>query len=140
MADRPDPAALAEVTKGMSDEQLEASVKEMGVDDTLKQIFAGMEEHFRPDKAGDTETTIQYDIKVDGEVKQWSVNIAGGECSTSPGAADSPRLTLEVGLVDFVRLIFNQAQGPQLFMTGKLKLKGDMMFAMKMQNFFERPA
>jgi putative sterol carrier protein len=45
---------------------------------------------------------------------------------------------MALGLVDFIRLIFNQAQGPQLFMSGKLKLQGDMMWAMQMQNYFER--
>jgi putative sterol carrier protein len=36
-------------------------------------------------------------------------------------------------------LILGQADGTQLFMSGKMKLQGDMMFAMQMQGFFDRP-
>ncbi len=52
---------------------------------------------------------------------------------------DSPRLTLKLALSDFIRLIFNQADGTQLFMTGKMKLQGDMMFEMQMQGMFQQP-
>jgi putative sterol carrier protein len=34
--------------------------------------------------------------------------------------------------------VLGQAEGSQLFMGGKLKLQGDMMFAMQMQTFFDR--
>jgi putative sterol carrier protein len=140
MADRPDPAQLAEAIKGLSDQELEDSVKTMGVDDTLQQIFDGMQEAFVAEKAQGVDATVQYDIKSNGEVKQWTVEMAQGECKTRAGSAESPRLTLELGLVDFVRLIFGQAEGPQLFMSGKLRLKGDMMFAMQLQGLFDRPA
>ena len=135
-----DPAQLAEVVKEMSDEELAEQIKNLGTDEVLKGIFDGMQQAFNADKAAGTEATLQYDINTDDGQKQWKVEIANGTCTTSEGAAADPRLTLEVALVDFIRLIFGQAQGQQLFMSGKLKLKGDMMFAMQMQTFFDRPA
>ena len=142
MSDQPqvDPAQLAEAIKGMSDEDLKKSVTDMGVDDTLKQIFTGMQEAFNPGKAQGAEAVMQYDIDTDDGVKSWTVTIANGECTVGEGTADSPRLTLKLALVDFIRLIFGQADGTQLFMTGKMKLQGDMMFAMQMQGMFDRPA
>ena len=134
----PDPAQFAAAVQGLSDDQLDSAIKDMGTDSVLTAIFDGMQQAFDPSKAQDVEATLQYDIKTDEGTKQWSVVIANGSCSTSEAAANDPRLTLELGIVDFVRLIFNQVQGPQLFMTGKLKLKGDMMFAMQMQNYFKR--
>lgn len=140
MADRPqvDPAQLAEAVKGMSDEDLAKTVKDMGVDETLKNIFEGMRDSFKPEAAKDVSATVQYDVDTGEGVKQWSVTFADGTCSVQEGTTESPRLTIAVGLVDFIRLIFNQAQGPQLFMSGKMKLQGDMMWAMQMQNYFER--
>ena len=135
-----DPAQLAEAIKGMSDDELKDSIKAMGVDDTLKQIFQGMQDAFIASKAAGVNSTIQYDIETDDGTKTWSVAIADGTCKTSEGAATDPRLTLKLQLVDFVRLIFGQADGTQLFMTGKMKLSGDMMFAMQMQGMFDRPA
>ena len=137
MADMPDPAVLAEAIKDLDDDALAEQVRSIGVDEVLKAIFSGMEEAFVPERAAGVDSTIQYDISTEEGTKTWSVSFAWGECTTSEGAAANPRLTLQVGLVDFIRLIFGQAQGPQLFMTGKIKLQGDMMFAMQMQGFFK---
>lgn len=140
MSERPDAAQLAEAIKGLSDEDLKVELEKWGVDTVLKDIFAGMQDAFRPDKAGSNAALIQYDVDVDGDIRSWTVDIANGACKTSEGAAENPRLTLQLGLINFVRLIFRQADGTALFMSGKLKLKGDMMFAMQMQNYFESPA
>lgn len=136
--ERPDPGQLAEMVKGLSDEELDEAVKNLGVDEVLTNIFDGMQQRFIPEKAAGVQCTIQYDIATDGHTKQWTVTFADGRCETSPGPAPGPRLTLQLALVDFVRLVLGQAEGSQLFMGGKLKLQGDMMFAMQMQTFFDR--
>jgi putative sterol carrier protein len=133
-----DPAQLAEAVKGMSDEELATTLTNLGTDEVLRNIFEGMRDSFNPESAKDVSATVQYDVTTDDGVKQWSVNFDNGTCTVTEGPSDSPRLTMALGLVDFIRLIFNQAQGPQLFMSGKLKLQGDMMWAMQMQNYFER--
>lgn len=136
--DLPDPAQLAELIKTLSDEELKAQLDQLGPDNVLKEIFDRMPEAFIAEKAQGSDAVIQYDITTDDGVKQWTVTVKDGVCTTSEGAAPDPRLTLQLGIVDFVRLIFGQAEGTQLFMTGKLKLKGDMMFAMQMQSWFDR--
>ncbi len=134
----PDPAQLAELIKTLSDEELKAQIDQLGTDNVLREVFGRMPEAFIAEKAQGTDAVMQYDIATDDGVKQWTVTIEDGTCTTSEGPAADPRLTLQLGIVDFVRLIFGQAEGTQLFMTGKLKLKGDMMFAMQMQTFFDR--
>jgi putative sterol carrier protein len=136
---QPDVEQLAEAIKSLSDEELKKQVTNIGIDTTLQQIFDGMQEAFQPSKAQGINAVIQYEIETDEGTKNWTVEVADGKCTTSEGSAPDPRLTLGLPLVDFVRLIFGQADGTQLFMTGKLKLKGDMMFAMQMQGFFDRP-
>src|SRR5918992_2537871 len=100
-----DPAAVAQAMKGLPDEEIVKQVKERGVDKSLKQIFDGMQEAFNPDKAAGVNAVIQYDVAVNGETKSWSVNIADGKCTTSEGASENPRLTLQTALPDFMRLI-----------------------------------
>ncbi len=138
MADTPDPAVLAEAIKDLDDEALAEQVRGIGTDEVLRAIFSGMEEAFVPERAAGVDSTIQYDISTEEGTKTWSVSFGDGRCKTAEGPATEPRLTLQIGIVDFIRLIFGQAQGPQLFMTGKIKLQGDMMFAMQMQGFFKR--
>ncbi|HEX2295328.1 MAG TPA: SCP2 sterol-binding domain-containing protein [Actinomycetota bacterium] len=138
MADTPDPAVLATAIKDLDDDALAEQIRGIGTDEVLRAIFSGMEEAFVPERAAGVDSTIQYDISTEDGTRTWAVSFANGKCATSEGPATSPRLTLQIGLVDFIRLIFGQAQGPQLFMTGKIKLQGDMMFAMQMQGFFRR--
>ncbi len=140
MTETPDPAVLAEAIKDLDDEALAEQIRSIGVDSALQAIFSGMEEAFVAERAAGVDSTIQYDISTEDGTKTWTVAFASGRCTTADGAAENPRLVLQIALVDFIRLIFGQAQGPQLFMTGKIKLQGDMMFAMQMQGFFERPA
>ena len=135
-----DPTQLAELVKELSDDELREQINNLGVDEVLKGVFEGMEQHFLAEKAAGVNSTLQYDIDTDQGQKQWTVTIADGACKTSEGAASDPRLTLQIDIADFIRLVLGQAQGQQLFMSGKLKLKGDMMFAMQMQTFFDRPA
>ena len=139
MADTPDPAVLAEAIKDLDDEALAEQIRGIGTDEVLRAIFGGMEEAFVPERAAGVDSTIQYDISTEEGTRAWSVSFEGGKCTTSEGPATNPRLTLQIALIDFIRLIFGQAQGPQLFMTGKIKLQGDMMFAMQMQGFFNAP-
>ena len=139
MADTPDPAVLAEAIKDLDDDALAEQIRGIGTDEVLRAIFSGMEEAFVPERAAGVDSTIQYDISTEDGTKTWSVSFAGGRCTTSEGPATNPRLPLQIALVDFIRLIFGQAQGPQLFMPGKIKLQGDMMFALQMQGFFNAP-
>jgi putative sterol carrier protein len=45
-------------------------------------------------------------------------------------------VTLGMALPDFLRFITGKLDGMQAFMSGKLKLAGDMMFAQTMQTWF----
>ena len=67
------------------------------------------------------------------------MRIADGRCEIERGRAESPRVTIRMGLADFLRLITGGANGMQLFMTGKLKVPGDLFFAQTYQSWFDRP-
>jgi putative sterol carrier protein len=49
-------------------------------------------------------------------------------------------VTFTLDGVDFLKLVTNNVQGPELFMTGKLKLEGDMMFAAQLPALFTIPS
>ena len=42
--------------------------------------------------------------------------------------------------VPFLKLVTGQESGPTMFMTGKLKIEGDLMFASRMTSFFRIPS
>ena len=47
-------------------------------------------------------------------------------------------MTLGQSLPDFLRFIAGELDGMQAFMSGKLRLSGDLMFAQNMQRWFNR--
>ncbi len=105
----------------------------------VKMIFDGMAGSFQPDKAAGVNTVIQYDVTGEGG-GQWNVVIAEGACEVSAGTHDAPKLTLTVDAQDWIDMVMGKLDGQQAFMAGKLKLKGDMAMAMKMNNFFAPPS
>ncbi|TMB01520.1 MAG: SCP2 sterol-binding domain-containing protein [Deltaproteobacteria bacterium] len=129
---------LAATLEGRSDEEITQGVVAQGADTVLGQIFSGMSEAFLPEKAGSQSAVIQYDINVGGTVHTYQLKIAGGKCELVKGAAGPARVTLALQAPDFLRLVTGKLNGMQAFMTGKLKLTGDMMFAQVMQGWFEQ--
>ena len=102
---------------------------------TVKETFDLMESRFRPDKAAGTNATIQYEISGDGG-GTWNAVINNGACKVSEGAAASPSLTLQMTGQDWLDMLSGKQSGQMLFMSGKLKLKGDMSLAMKLASLF----
>jgi len=133
------PEEFARLVKGSSDEEIASTVHQAGTGDVLDRIFDGMEESFLPEKASDVDADIVFVITDDGDSHSYLVAIHDGSCKTSRGTADNPKVTLTSGLVPFIKLVTGQAQGPQLFMAGKLKVSGDLMFSTRIMTFFDQP-
>jgi putative sterol carrier protein len=102
---------------------------------TVKESFEAMPGRFRPDKATGTSAVIQYDIGGDGG-GTWNAVIKDGTCTVNQGAAPSPNLTLSIAAQDWLDMLTGKQSGQMLFMSGKLKIKGDMGLAMKLGSMF----
>ena len=134
-----DPAAvLVELVGGKSDDDLNQLATDLGVETLLAQIFAGMQQAFVPDHAAGVDATVQWDVTAPDGVHSWHVSVSDGACEVGPGPADAPRVTLGQSLPDFLRFIAGELDGMQAFMSGKLRLSGDLMFAQSMQRWFNR--
>ncbi len=132
-------ADLATMLEGRSDEEIAKGVEAQGVEGVLASCFAGMAEAFLPEKAAGQSAVVQYDITAAGKTHSFQLKVAGGKCEVVAGAAGPARTTLGLNVADFLRLITGKLNGPQAFMSGKLRLTGDMMFAQVMQGWFQQP-
>ena len=134
-----------ELAKNMAeatDEQLTELMSGPMRDQILDEIFRRMAEHFRADAAGDTEAVIHWRIggAPDGGTTDYETVIRGGTCDVHRGfEAEDARVTFKIGGADFLRLVTGNAAGPMLFMSGKLKIEGDMMFAANAASLFVIP-
>jgi putative sterol carrier protein len=54
--------------------------------------------------------------------------------------AETPRVAIITAPVPLLKLVTGQQSGPVLFMTGKLRLEGDVMFASRLTSFFRIPS
>jgi putative sterol carrier protein len=133
------PEQFAEMIRGATDQQIVETVHQSGTKEVLDRTFQGMQEAFDPDKGKGVDAVIQWVVTDDGEEHPYAFTISGGSCSMQEGKVDDARVTLTTDLVSFFRLIVGQAQGPSLFMTGKLKVAGDLMFAQQVSGFFRQP-
>ena len=66
---------------------------------------------------------------------EWNIDVSstGPSCKPGSGAADC---TIAITDEDFQKLYENPANGMQLFFSGKLKVSGNTMLAMKLQKLF----
>lgn len=103
---------------------------------TVHETFEAMAGRFRADKATGTNATIQYDISGEGG-GTWNAVIKDGTCAVNPGAAPNPNLTLQIAASDWLDMLSGKQSGQMLFMSGKLKVKGDMGLAMKLGSMFQ---
>ncbi len=139
--DASDYSALKNVVEEKSNEELVSAIQQQegGVDGVLDQVFAGMAESFNPDKAAGQQAVVQFEISAPDGTHEYAMRIADGRCEVERGRAESPRVSIRMGLGDFLRMITGTANGMQLFMTGKLKVSGDLFFAQTYQSWFDRP-
>ncbi|MDG4762850.1 SCP2 sterol-binding domain-containing protein [Solwaraspora sp. WMMD406] len=107
----------------------------------LDEAFGRMPSLFRPEKAGSTSAVIHWNItgRPDGGTDTYEIVIDNGTCQVTSTPEREPRLTLTLAPLDFVKVISGSANPMMMFMTGKLKAKGDLGLAANIANLFDIP-
>jgi putative sterol carrier protein len=106
---------------------------------TIAKLMSLMPKAFVPEKAGDLEAVIQFNLAGEGG-GDWAVMISEGSCSVKQGIAENPKLTLSAQASDYLDIITGKVNAMSAFAEGKIKLKGDLGLAMKLMTFFKLPA
>lgn len=103
--------------------------------DEVKSLFPAMMDRFIPEKAGDISATILFDLSGDNGGFYW-IEIADGAATTGAGEMSDPSMTVKASADDWFAVATGEMNAMQAFMTGKLKILGDMGLAMKLQTIF----
>lgn len=74
---------------------------------------------------------LQFLITGDGG-GNWHFIMGGGEIKVAPGQHESPTTTFTIEAQDYLSLAQRKADPQMLFMSGKLKVAGDMSLAMRL--------
>ncbi len=98
----------------------------------VKAYFDNLSENVDASKIAGMNSIFQFNL---GE-EVYSVKVADGAVVVSEGATEGANIQLTMSPEDFLALTSGQLNSQQAFLTGKLKIKGDMQLALKLQNVF----
>jgi len=104
---------------------------------TAQQVFSELNDRLRadPQKVAGTNAAYLFDLTGDGG-GPYHIVLQDGSGEAGPGAVENPNVTFTMSAGDLVGLRTGKLDGTMAFMSGKLKIKGDMGLAMKLQTFF----
>ena len=100
----------------------------------VQAIFPGMVARFLPEKAAGVNATIAFDLSGDNGGQFW-IKVADGAAECGEGSVDA-EMTVRASADDWVGVVTGALNPMQAFMTGKLKIQGDMGLAMRLQTMF----
>ncbi|RYP50564.1 hypothetical protein DL768_003960 [Monosporascus sp. mg162] len=72
-----------------------------------------------------------------GETESWHIDLKE-KGAVGTGLGSKPTVTLSLSDEDFGKLVSGKANAQRLFMSGKLKIKGDVMKATKMEPILKK--
>jgi putative sterol carrier protein len=99
---------------------------------TAQEFFAALPERVDPGKTAGMNNTYVFDVEGAG---QWTVAVDDGAVSVTEGAGEAD-CTISATEETLVKIAKGEANATTAYMTGKLKIKGDMGAALKLQKLF----
>jgi putative sterol carrier protein len=134
------PKEFAQLVKATPDSQI---AQVMGGDSRAKildEVFNRMPSLFRPEKAGNTSAVIHWIITggaAGGDT--YETVIENGACTVTNQAARDPKLAMTMDPVTFLKVVSGDGNPMMMFMTGKIKAKGDLGLAAQVAKLFDIP-
>lgn len=102
---------------------------------TVEEIMQQLPTAFDPERAAGVKANVQFDFTSDGG-KKYIVRIADGQCSVEEGEIANPDATLIASQATYQAVAEGRLNVATAFMTGKLKVKGNMQLMMRFQQIF----
>jgi putative sterol carrier protein len=97
-----------------------------------KDFFDSLESRADESKLAGMTNSYLFDIEGEG---QWLVSVADGKIGVADGGGDADATISTTGET-FEKIVAGEQNPTTAYMTGKLKIKGDMGAAMKLQKLF----
>ena len=100
--------------------------------DSVRNFFENDLPNIEPSKLGGMSKTYAFDIDGAG---QWTVAIDDGRLDVSEGLGEAD-CTISASEETLLKITRGEQNATAAYMTGKLKIKGDMGAALKLQQLF----
>ena len=100
--------------------------------ESVREFFERLESRVDPAKTAGMTNSYVFDIDGAGV---WKVDVSDGSVRVVEGAGDAD-CTISASEETFQRIRSREQSPTSAYMTGKLKVRGDMAAAMKLQKLF----
>ncbi len=101
----------------------------------VSEVLQGMIEAFNPGQAKGVNASIQLNTSGEGGGTHI-IKVANGKATWEEGTAPDPTVTISVSARDWLDIVTGKLDATKAFMTGKLKISGDMNLMMRFQKMF----
>jgi putative sterol carrier protein len=101
----------------------------------VKEVFEKVTEFFNTTAAQGLDAVFQFDITGD-EGGIWNVIVKDGVCQVQEGTHDEPTVTLTMSAEDWLAMVNKELNPMQAFMSGQLRVSGDIMLAQRIPELF----
>jgi putative sterol carrier protein len=98
----------------------------------IAMLFRKIENHMTADVIEKTGAIYQFEVLGD-EAGTWHLDLKNAPGKTGKGPIESPDAILTMDSKDFFNMLSGQLKPANAFLSGKLKINGDMRKAMKME-------
>jgi putative sterol carrier protein len=99
---------------------------------SAREYFENLESRLDASKTAGMSNSYLFDIEGEGK---WKVDVQDGKVSVSEGGEDADAV-ISTSAETFEKIASGEQNPTSAYMTGKLKVKGDMGAAMKLQKLF----
>jgi putative sterol carrier protein len=99
---------------------------------SAKEFFDTLESRLDASKTAGVNNSYLFDIEGAG---QWKVDVRDGNVTVTEGTGDAD-VTIIATQENFEKIAAGELNPTSAYMSGKLKIKGDMGAAMKLQKLF----
>jgi putative sterol carrier protein len=100
--------------------------------ETVQDFFTNLPSRADSSKTAGMTNSYFFDIEGAG---QWTVDVDDGSVTVKEGGGDAD-VSISTSQETFEKIIAGEQNPTSAYMTGKLKVKGDMGAAMKLQKLF----
>ncbi|GAA2681222.1 SCP2 sterol-binding domain-containing protein [Actinoplanes palleronii] len=134
------PKEFSQLVKSTPDSKLSEIMASDARGKILDEVFNRMPTLFRAEKAGDTQAVIHWIITgPNGVSDTYETVIENGACTVTNQPVRDPKLAMTMDAVTFLKVVAGDGNPMMLFMTGKIKAKGDLSLAANIAKLFDIP-
>jgi putative sterol carrier protein len=104
-------------------------------DSVLEEAFAGLRRIFRPEGAGSLKVVIQFSLTGDSGV-EFFATVAERTLTLERGTSQA-KVTMKMPAQDFLDMLSGRLPTMDAWVSGKLKVGGNLIYAMRLAPVFK---